>query len=148
MTDPLTLFRRLIDEGFTQADDAAIDEIVSPDFVEHQFVPPGAPGVKVGPAGVKAVVAALHRGAGDFRLTIDDAVVGGDTVWARLSGTGTDTGGQLGRPPTHRPFAITVIDIVRFVDDRAVEHWGVPDRFTLLQQLGLLPADLHRRTEG
>lgn len=126
MTDPLKLFCRLIDEGLTQADGAAIDEIVSHDFVEHQFAPPSTPGLQVGPAGVKAVVAALHRGAEDFRLTVDDAVVRGDTVWARLSGTGTDTGGQLGHPPTHRPFAITVLDIVRFVDDRAVEHWGYP----------------------
>lgn len=138
MTDPLMLFRRLIDEGFSKADETAIDEIVSPDFLEHQFVPPGQPAPRVGPAGVKAIVRELHRGAEDFRLTINDAVVSGDTVWARLSGTGTDTGGQLGRAPTGKPFAITVIDIIRFADGQAIEHWGVPDRFGLLQQLGHL----------
>jgi predicted ester cyclase len=35
---------------------------------------------------------------------------------------------------------MTVIDICRFVDGRLVEHWGVPDRFALLHQLGIVPA--------
>jgi hypothetical protein len=32
---------------------------------------------------------------------------------------------------------IDVIDIARFVNGQMVEHWGVPDRFALLLQLGL-----------
>jgi hypothetical protein len=28
--------------------------------------------------------------------------------------------------------------VVRVVEGRLVEHWGVPDRFALLDQLGLL----------
>ena len=47
--------------------------------------------------------------------------------------------GQLGRPPTGKEFEITVIDVARYGQDgRLVEHWGVPDRFGLLEQLGLL----------
>ena len=33
---------------------------------------------------------------------------------------------------------IDVIDIVRMSDGRIVEHWGVPDRFSQAEQLGLL----------
>jgi len=33
---------------------------------------------------------------------------------------------------------ITVVDIARIVDGRIVEHWGVPDRFALLAQTGVL----------
>jgi predicted ester cyclase len=48
--------------------------------------------------------------------------------WARLNTTG-------------RTIDIDVIDIARFVNGMMVEHWGVPDRFALLLQLGLfLPA--------
>ena len=32
-----------------------------------------------------------------------------------------------------------VMDICRFADGKLVEHWGVPDRFALLHQLGALP---------
>jgi predicted ester cyclase len=45
----------------------------------------------------------------------------------------------MGRPPTGKSFAITVIDICRFENGKIVEHWGVPDRFHQLAQLGLLP---------
>ena len=34
----------------------------------------------------------------------------------------------------HQP----VIDVCRVVDGRIVEHWGVPDRFAVLAQTGLL----------
>lgn len=41
--------------------------------------------------------------------------------------------------PTGRKIEITVMDIVRIENGKIVEHWGVPDRFAALSQLGLLP---------
>ena len=35
---------------------------------------------------------------------------------------------------------IDVFDLLRVEDGRIVEHWGVPDRFALMHQLGLLPS--------
>lgn len=137
MTTPLTQFTRLIDEAFNTGNLAVLDELVSSDFVEHQFESPQRPALVVGPPGVARTITELRRGAADFHLAIEDLSVTGDTVWARLRGTGTDTGGQLGQPPTGLPFAITVIDIARFQATLMVEHWGVPDRLALLLQLGL-----------
>ncbi len=138
--DPLAAFRRLIEDGFNTGDLDAIDEVVSPDMIEHQFAKPGVPAPKVGPRGVKAIVMELRRGSDDLHLEIEDIALQGDTVWARIRATGTDTGGQLGLPPSNRPIDITVIDVVRYVDGLAVEHWGVPDRFAVLQQTGHLQA--------
>jgi predicted ester cyclase len=42
-------------------------------------------------------------------------------------------------PPNGKTFEIAVFDVVRFADGKIVEHWGSPDRFALLAQLGLLP---------
>ncbi len=140
MTTPLSQFTRLIDEGFNAGDLTILDDVVSPDFVEHQFESPRHPARATGPAGVASIITELRNGADDFHLSIEDVSVTGDTVWARLQGTGTDTRGQLGSPPTGKPFTITVIDIARFHGDRMVEHWGVPDRLGLLLQLGLFPA--------
>ena len=63
----------------------------------------------------------------------------GDTVWARLTARGTNLGSVFGKPPTGRSIEITVMEVVR-IDEHGqmVEHWGVPDRYALLAQLGLL----------
>ena len=135
---PLEVFTRIIEEAFNTGDVAILEDLVSPDLVEHQFAPPNRPAPAVGPAGVAAIVQELRRGADDFHLAIQDSTVDGDTVWVRLTGTGTDTGGQLGRPPSRSPFAIAVIDIARIEDGRMVEHWGMPDRLGVLLQTGAL----------
>ncbi len=136
MSDPLTLFTRLIDEAFNAGNLNVLEELVAPNFVEHQFESPQQPARAVGPAGVAQVVRKLRAGADDFHLAIEDSSVTGDTVWVRLRATGTDTHGQLGRPPTGKAFDITVIDIARYTDGQMVQHWGVPDRLALLLQLG------------
>lgn len=125
-------FRRLIDEGFTGGSLVVVDEVIAADNVEHQH------GLRSGRDGAKGAIAFLHRLAPDFALTLDDVVVQGDMVWARCTARGTHTGPGIG-PPTGRTWEITVIDICRFRDGKVVEHWGVPDRFAQLEQLGLLP---------
>jgi predicted ester cyclase len=40
-------------------------------------------------------------------------------------------------PATSKRFAITVIDIVRFEGDKAVEHWGVTDVAGMMEQVAL-----------
>jgi|GEM_PF-270931 len=139
MNDPRALFTRLIDEAFNTGNLDVLSELVSPDLVEHQFESPTRPAPVVGPAGVARIITELRRGSHDFHLAVEEASVTGHTVFARLSATGTDSGGQLGNLPTGRTFKITVIDVARYDQDgQMVEHWGVPDRLGLLQQLGLL----------
>lgn len=134
MSDPESVLRRLIDEGFSEGNLVVADELVSDQCVEHQnFGPDHAPG----PEGVKAVIASLRRACSDFRLTIEDLTVDGDMVWSRNVGTGTNDGPFMGHPPTGRTMRVDVIDIVRVVDGKIVEHWGVPDRLGALFQLGL-----------
>ena len=134
MSDPESVLRRLIDEGFSEGNLAVADELVSERCVEHQNF---GPNHAQGPEGVKAVIASLRRSCSDFRLTIEDLTVDGDMVWSRNIGTGTNDGPFMGHPPTGRTMRVDVIDIVRVVDGKIVEHWGVPDRLGALFQLGL-----------
>ena len=92
---PEALVRRLIEEGFNQGNLDVADELISPDLLEHQnFGPDHAPGAE----GVKAVIASLRRAFSDFHLAIDDLAVDGDTVWLRMTGTGTNDGSFMGHP--------------------------------------------------
>jgi len=52
--------------------------------------------------------------------------------------TGTNTGGFMGVKKV-RSFKDAVLDIIRLKDGKVVKHWGCPDRFHLLVQLGLFP---------
>ncbi len=127
------LFRRVVEEGFSQGNLAVIDELIAPRHDEHQA------GMGPGPEGVKSAIAYLHSVFPDFTLTIEDMTTDGDKVWARLKARGTHRGPHMGHPPTGRRIEVDVFDICRFEDGQMVEHWGVPDRFTLIEQLGLLP---------
>lgn len=126
-------FRRMIEEGFNQGNLHALDECFPARYIEHQFDLPSTL------EEFKGSIRYLRDTFAPFTLTIEDMVADGDKVWARMTGRGTDTKGIMGRPPTGRSFAITVIDVCRFENGKIVEHWGVPDRFHQLAQLGLLP---------
>ena len=148
MTTNEQIFRKIIEDGFSKGDLTIFDQYLSPDFVEHQYghVPPDAEGIKI-------AVKHLHAAFPDFSLTIEDIVSAGDKVWVRLTGRGTHTGpfGPLpptGKilPPTGKTFVITVIDIGRFYKGKLVEHWGVPDRIAMIDQLSSkpLPEDIEK----
>ncbi len=125
-------FRRLIEEGFSRRDTAVVDELFADDFVEHQsgIEPPGREGVRL-------AIAFLHRAFPDLQVSVEDLTADGDRVWARLLARGTHEGNGFGEA-TGRTIVIDIMDVCRFRDGLIAEHWGVPDRFGQMQQLGLL----------
>jgi steroid delta-isomerase-like uncharacterized protein len=128
-------FRRIIEDGFSKGNVDALDAVVAADLVEHQKVTGLPPGLE----GLKAMIRGLRAVLPDLTLTIEDMMVDGDKVWARLTGRGTHRGPFFGLPGTGKTVTVDVIDIGRFENGKLVEHWGVPDRFSMLEQLGLLP---------
>jgi predicted SnoaL-like aldol condensation-catalyzing enzyme len=127
------LFRRLLVEGFGRGNVGVVDEVIAPDYREHQ------PGFAPGPEGIKGAIRYLHSAFPDLSMTVEDIVIDGDKIWGRMRAHGTNLGPIMGQAATGKPMEITVIDICRFADGKMVEHWGVPDRFAQMEQLGLLP---------
>jgi predicted ester cyclase len=130
----LETFRRLIEVGFNEGKLHELDKLVAPDFVEHQYLG------ESGPQGVKSLIGQLRTAFPDLNMTIEDTVSSGDKVWARLRCQGTHKGPLMGIPPTGRKIDTTALEVCRFSRGRLVEHWGVPDRFAAMSQLGILPA--------
>lgn len=126
------VFTRVIEEGFNKGNFAAWDDCFPAQYIEHQY---GLPDTL---EGFKKAVAGLRAAMGDFHLTIDDMVVDGDKLWVRMTGRGVHRAPFAGVPATNKSFAITVFDVCRFENGKIVEHWGVPDRFALLHQIGAL----------
>jgi predicted ester cyclase len=145
MTDDALMERRkvaaarLYQEVFGRGDLAAADEILAPDIVSHAVsLPP-----RIGTAGIKAQAVLLRTAFPDLGVSLEDQVAEGDRVVSRWFGSGTHSGllalpgGPVASTGARIGFAEIRID--RFVGERIVESWFIPDRFGLWQQLGLIP---------
>ena len=126
------VLRQVIEQGFNRGNYDALDTLYAPDYQEHQF------GISQTLEGLKRDIQYLRNAFPDLHLTIEDMVAVGDKVWMRMTAHGTNLGPLVG-PPTAKPITITVFDVCRFENGKIVEHWGVPDRFAQMAQLGLLP---------
>lgn len=114
-----------------------LDEIVSPDYMNHS---PAIPGLPPGPEGLKPIVAGFRHAFPDLQYTIDDLIADGDKVVTRWTLRGTHLGEFMGMPPTSRPINVAGIQVERIVDGKIKEHWRQSDDLGLMRQLGVLPA--------
>jgi predicted ester cyclase len=128
--------RRVLEELFEKGNLDAADELIHPNFVNHE-APPDNP---QGPEGLKETVSWLRGLWGSMRAEIEDEICEGDKVVARLTMHGRHVGEFLGRPPTGKEFAAEHIHIWRMEDGRVIEHWSVRDDLGQALQLGLLGA--------
>jgi ketosteroid isomerase-like protein len=129
MSTNLERFKEIIERGFSQGDLNVADEVCAEKLIEHEYLSKtDIPGPQI----LKAQIEDARHSIKDLKLTIEAIVETDDTVWARSKATGVD-------PRSGKPVTIDVMDICRFANGKLVEHWGVPDRFALLHQLGALP---------
>jgi predicted ester cyclase len=125
--------RRLVEEAQAQGRLAAVDEILTPDFVDHTPFP-GMPPTR---EGVKQIFAMIRAGLPDHDARIEQMVAQGDLVATYKSFTGTHDGELFGVAPTGRRVTIRVMDFVRYRDGQLAEHWNIVDVAGLMAQLGV-----------
>jgi predicted ester cyclase len=127
--DNAEVLRTVIEEGFGRGDLTVADRFAGRTITEHEYLAPnGADGVE----NLRAHIRIAREEMPGMTMVVEDLVSDGDKVWARAVARFTDA-----RSGTE--MSMTVFDVCRFEDGRIVEHWGVPDRFALLHQLGALP---------
>ena len=131
------LMRRMVEEIFNQGNMDMLGEFMAPEYVEREKLPPGVASDR---EGAKRMTVMLRKAFPDFKATIEDIIAEGDKVVVRMTWSGTQTGKFMGIPPTGKSVSFGVIDILRFSGDKMVEHWGIPDRLAMMQQLGVFPA--------
>jgi predicted ester cyclase len=134
--DSKRLVRRALDEIYAKGDLELANELIHPDFVDHE---PSHPGQPTGPESVRQTVRRLRSAFGDLRFEVEDEIAEGDKVVQLVTMSGRHTGPLMGREPTDRAFAVRHIYIWRIADGKIAEHWGSRDDLGLLGQIGLLP---------
>ncbi|MFN8621794.1 MAG: ester cyclase [Chloroflexota bacterium] len=132
------LLRRYYDDIVNKGDLSAVDEIVADDYVSHHNDPAHLP---PGPAGVKAFISMTRQGFPDIHITVDDLFEEGDLIASRWTMEGTQTGDWFGAPPSGKRAKWWGVVITRFADGKIAEDWYNFDQVSLLQQLGIIPAN-------
>jgi steroid delta-isomerase-like uncharacterized protein len=127
--------RRFMEEVFNKGNMKAVDEFMSADFVEHDPFPGQGPGLQ----GLKQGLASFRQAFPDLHIGIDDMIADGEKVVIRSTMKGTHKGTFMNLPPTGKQISVEGIDIVRMSGGKAVEHWGLLDALTMMQQLGAIP---------
>jgi steroid delta-isomerase-like uncharacterized protein len=131
------VFRRLMEEVFSQGKLELIDELIAPDWVN---IDPSLPEELHGREGARQLVTMWREGFPNFVIRIEDMIAEGDKVAARFAFDATHTGEFLGIPPTGKRVHGTGTGIFRFVDGQDAQHNVNFDALGVLQQIGVIPA--------
>ena len=99
-SEAFTVMQRMFDEGFAAGDAGVVDQLCSPDLIDHQFGLAGAGGEAI--AHVKAAIGDVHAAVPDIAYTIEDFAEQGGKIWVRVRAQGTVTGPFFGPPPVAR----------------------------------------------
>lgn len=124
--------RRFWEEGFNGRDLGVVDEVFSPDYVNHAALP----GTPPGPEGQKALMERLWTAFPDARFTIEHVAIDGDTVICVGTMGGTHEGELMGMAPSHREVEWRQCHLVRVsAEGLAVEHRAIRDDVGLFRQM-------------
>ena len=129
MADKNLAAYHVVEKAFETGDPASIDSVVSSDFVDH------TERGDMNRDSLKAMIVMMHKAYPDMKaetikdLADDDYVMG----MRRYSGT---SNGEPGMPPKGQPYNMKSIEVVKFKDGKAVEHWAFMEMADMMKMMG------------
>ena len=115
----LRLSFRVIIDAVAAADEDALDQLIAKDIVDHNAVP----GQEPGRDGIVYWMTTMHAAFADLTGIVEDTVVEGDRIAARVTWHGTHRGDFVGVPGTGAPVVLQSVQIVKFADGMVSEWW-------------------------
>jgi steroid delta-isomerase-like uncharacterized protein len=89
----------------------------------------------------QAALKGWHQAFPDIAIVPQKLIAEDDLVTIYWIASGTNTGTGNGLPATGKKGELTGITIWRIVDGKIKEEWSAFDQLSMMQQLGLLPAN-------
>ena len=128
-----------IGAAFRTGDDSKIDSVVAADFVDHTDQ-----GDKNRDS-LKAMIKMVHDNFPDMKMETVDHATSGDYVytWMKFSG---NSNGAMGLPKG--PFQFSSIELSKYKDGKAVEHWGFMDSRDVAKQREEMMKMMSGKMEG
>lgn len=135
MTHAESLVRGYIERVWNQGDATALGELTAPGFKYNLGGQPARDR-----SGFEEFLAAMRQAFPDWRVQIDQVVVGTEAVAVRWHGQVTHEGSFRGIAPTGRTIRVVGINVYTIEDGLIATEWEQTDSLGMLQQIGVLPA--------
>lgn len=126
-------FIRFINTG----DSALGQSIISPDVV---FYAPTSSEPMHGFQGYTAVLDMMRGAMPDVNWKAEEFISDGNKIMVRFTMTGTQTNPFMGMPASGKKVCVTAMNIYELKDGKIIREHGLPDLFSMLIQLGAIPA--------
>ena len=134
-SDKKEIIRVLYEEVANEGRLELLDAIACADYLEHHPFPGASEGI----AGLRERVSLL-RAALSPHFTLEHVIVDEDKAAVMWRNRGTQPVDWMGVPATGKSFDIEGVDVYRFREGLLAEHWHVVDVFSMMIQLGAIPA--------
>ena len=128
------VFQKMM-SALNSKDLTTLESVVADDFVDNDAMPGMA-------ADREGMINMMHMFLGafpDLNLTVNHWVAEGELVVGAMTTSGTQTGEFMGMPPSGKKFSMSEMHMARVANGKIVEHWGVGDHMSMMQQLGIAP---------
>ncbi len=134
----LAIVRRYIEAWANEGDEAALHDVIAPDWISHgtQSASAAPAGLPRGVAGARQLHDEVRAIWPDNRWTIEDIFGAGDRVAVRMTNRATHQGTYRGIPATGKRVVFGAIWIFRLADGRIAEVWRCADDLGRVVQLG------------
>jgi predicted ester cyclase len=110
-------------------DTSSFGEIHTEGYIQHSGRSPNGLAAQI--ENFRAIFARMP----DVQATVEDRIIQGDKIVARMAFTATHTQPLQGIAPTGRRFTLRTIDIWRLENGKLAEHWDLVDTAGLQKQL-------------
>jgi predicted ester cyclase len=136
----IATFLRYTEEAWNQGNVDMLAEVLTPDHVRHDN------GTDyTGVDAVAELVTAFRTAMPDLHFDVQDITADGDSLWAYVTGSGTQSG-PLSLPegtlimPSGTAVRLRAMSMARFADDKIAEIWVEYDNLGWMQQSGVVPS--------
>jgi predicted ester cyclase len=129
---PETVGSALLDKyvaAVNSHDPSAFAEIHTESYIQHSGRSPNGLAAQI--ENFRGIFARMP----DVQARVEDRILAGDKVVARMTLSATHTQPLQGLAPTGRRFTLRTIDIWRVEDGKFAEHWDIVDYAGLIKQL-------------
>jgi len=113
---------------------AIADQIFAADFKLH-LVDQETPVIQ-GTTELMDLISWFMKAYPDMKIVVDHINVDGDTVIARVTYTGTNTGPRGDMPPTNKKVKVSTVWIYQIKEGVITEEWNYVNKASIFNQLG------------